>query len=68
MKNSRTTQTWISDLFGETLNKDKPNDKTLKVIAKVMGHMNQPSTFQYLNGVELAGVETTSAGNKPTLH
>lgn len=69
MKIFRIRQAWISDVFGETAqNKDKPNTQTLEVIAKVMGHMNQPSTLQYLNGVELAGVETTSAGKKPTLH
>lgn len=69
MKTFLTTQAWISNLFREaTPNKGKPNNKTLEVISKVMGHMNQPSTLQYLNGVELAGIEKTSAGKKSTLH
>lgn len=69
MKIFRIRQAWISDVFGETAqNKDKPNDQILEVIARMTGHTNQPSTLQYLNVVELAGVETACAGKKPTLH
>lgn len=69
MKIFRISQAWISDAPGETArNKEKPNHQILEVIARREGHMSQPSSLQYLNGVELAGVETTSAGKKPTLH
>jgi len=69
MKNPRNTQAWISELFGETtLNKDKSNDQILEVISRVMGHMNETSTLEYLHGVEIAGEETASGVRKLTLH
>lgn len=69
MKIFRIRQVLISDVFGETAqSKDRPNDQILEVIARVTGHMNQPTALQYLNVVELTGVETACAGRKPTLH
>lgn len=69
MKIFRIRQAWISDVSGETAqNKDKPNDQIPEVIARNSGHMNQSSTLQYLNGVELAGVQSACTGKTPTLH
>ncbi|MNJ17286.1 hypothetical protein D3C81_2090810 [compost metagenome] len=62
MKIFRILQAWISDVFGGTaMSKDNPNDQILD--AKRMGHVNQRSTFQYLDGIE-----TACARRKPTLH